>query len=120
MTDYEFDNQAAAPKRPPGVILADALVTELRRVVAVHGLRDATIAGVPMSAILPEPPPTRRESMAACLLASDRGDLTWRLALDQLRAGGDLPWMRQCWRLADAALEHIPYLDRLPVEEAAR
>ncbi len=91
---------------------------QLRSLIRTYGLEGATIAGVPMSVFKQEMPVTRRESMAACLLVAQRDNgLSWKLALDRLRADPDASWAIEFWRMAHYALEHIPYLDKLPDTE---
>lgn len=94
---------------PAGSLEAARLVRELRRVVEVHRLHEATIDGVPMAAFKQEPPATKRESMAAALMAA-MNQQTWQHSLNELRLRPSCDY----WRLADAALKHIPYLNKLP------
>ncbi len=71
-----------------------------------------------------EPPVTKRESMAAALLVASMDSagvgVTWKVALTRLRAEQGSPGLSQFWRMADAALEHMPYLDKLQAKADAR
>jgi hypothetical protein len=57
---------------------------------------------------------TKLESMAACLLAAQL-DITWRAALVRLRCCGRRNY-KDIWIMAAQAIDHIPYLERLPDE----
>lgn len=110
---------------PPGALDAARLLIELQHVVRRHRLEDATIRGVRMSALVPQSKPvTKRESMAACLLAASwdahgADDVRWTTALGRLREPDPHDSLSRFWRMADAAIEHIPYLDGLPPEPSA-
>ena len=59
-----------------------------------------------------EPPATRVESMAACLLA-ECAQITWTSALERLRCGNGKS-RDMLMRMAARAIEHMPHLERLP------
>jgi len=93
-------------------------IGQIRQLIKAHGIADATICDMPMSVFKQVPPVTKRESMAACLLAAADNDITWKQALDRLRGSdSDAEFVGRYWRMADFAIEHIPYLDKLPDTE---